>query len=132
MRMQRGLGMLQGVSPMLGAYTGGTGSQLGTTPTYQQPSNVSNILSTAGQISSIFAPFAQKSDFRLKDNVRKIGETDGGANVFAWSWNDEAKALGVDTQPEFGVIAQDLIQTHPEAVIHMADGYLAGDYRQVS
>ena len=127
MRMQRGLGMLQGVSPMMGAYTGGTGSQLGTTPTYQQPSTFSNVLGAAGQIAGIFA-----SDFLLKDNVRKIGETDGGANVFAWNWNDEAKALGVDAQPEFGVIAQDLVQTHPEAVIHMEDGYLAVDYRKVS
>ena len=128
MRMQRGVGMLQGIGPMMGGFTGGTGSQLGQTPTYQQPSNVSNVLSTAGQIAGIFS----KSDFRLKDNVRKIGETDGGANVFAWDWNDEAKALGVDAQPEFGVIAQDLIQTHPEAVIPMEDGYLAVDYRKVS
>ena len=127
MRMQRGLGMLQGVSPMMGAYTGGTGSQLGTTPTYQQPSTFQNVLGAASTIAGMWP-----SDMLLKDNVRRIGQTDGGANVFAWEWNDTAKRLGIEKQPSFGVIAQDLVQTHPDAVAHTDEGYLVVDYRKIS
>ena len=127
MRMQRGVGMLQGIGPMMGGFTGGTGSQLGQTPTYQQPSTFSNVLGAASTIAGMFP-----SDMLLKDNVRHIGQTDGGANVFAWEWNDTAKRLGIEDQPEFGVIAQDLVQTHPDAVSQTDDGYLVVDYRRIS
>jgi hypothetical protein len=52
--------------------------------------------------------------------------------MFAWEWNKKAKQLGIENQPNFGVIAQDLVQTHPDAVAQTEDGYLVVDYRRIS
>jgi|MDSZ01.2.fsa_nt_gb hypothetical protein len=66
------------------------------------------------------------SDTRLKDNIKLIGKSNGH-NIYTWTWNDIAKQLGVDTH-EFGVIAQDVMQTNPEAVFEDTTGYLKVNY----
>jgi hypothetical protein len=66
------------------------------------------------------------SDARLKDNRKRIGRL-GDLGWYEWDWNDEAKAVGADKQPPYGVIAQEVAKVMPHAVSER-DGYLAVDY----
>jgi len=71
------------------------------------------------------------SDRALKTNIEPAGKTPSGINLYTWDWNDEAKRIGAGSQPTYGVIAQELQETHPEAVIKGDDGYLRVDYSKV-
>ena len=66
---------------------------------------------------------ALASDARLKDNIQKIGEIDG-LNIYTWTWNNVATWLGINKQPQIGVIAQEV---NPEFV-SVLNGFLAVDY----
>ena len=86
-------------------------------------------LGTLGQIAGIagslgFSPFS--SDARLKDNVTHIGE-DKGYNIYTWEWNDKAVELGIDT-PTVGVMAQEVLETNPDAVSVSDNGYYQVNY----
>lgn len=70
------------------------------------------------------------SDERLKDNIEYYDTMPNGVNVYTWDWNDTAKSLGVDTPP-FGVIAQEIMKTHPDAVMEGDDGYLRVNYGKI-
>ena len=82
--------------------------------------------SMTGLAGSIFGAALFMSDERLKHNIKLIGKSNGH-NIYTWTWNDIAKQLGVDTH-EFGVIAQDVMQTNPEAVFEDTTGYLKVNY----
>jgi hypothetical protein len=70
------------------------------------------------------------SDVRFKKNVEKIG-TANGHNIYVWDWNDKAKLYGVANHPRVGVMAQEIQETNPDAVVELNDGYLAVDYSKV-
>jgi hypothetical protein len=70
---------------------------------------------------------AAPSDERLKENIKKIGKSKNGHNLYTWDWNDRAKELGVNS-PTTGVIAQEIIKYMPEAVTKHADGYYMVNY----
>lgn len=70
------------------------------------------------------------SDIALKDNIKKIGKTKGGANWYSWTWNDKAKELGLSGESS-GVIAQEIQKVRPEAV-KQVNGYLAVNYSMVA
>ena len=78
---------------------------------------------TAG---SFFSGF---SDVRLKNNITRIG-TLGDFGWYTWDWNEDAKLVGADKQPSYGVIAQEVAKTRPEA-IGSSSGYLTVDYRGI-
>ena len=82
----------------------------------------------AGALASggYFNP-AAPSDERLKENIKKIGKSKNGHNLYTWDWNDRAKELGVNS-PTTGVIAQEIIKYMPEAVTKHADGYYMVNY----
>lgn len=71
------------------------------------------------------------SDERLKDNIEYYDTMPNGVKVYTWDWNETAKKLGVDTTPSFGVIAQEIIKTHPDAVMEGDDGYLRVNYGKI-
>ncbi len=71
------------------------------------------------------------SDERLKDNIQYQDTLPNGVNVYSWEWNDTAKVIGADQTPPFGVIAQEVIQTHPDAVRLGEDGFLRVDYGMI-
>lgn len=73
---------------------------------------------------------ALPSDVRLKKNIVKTKVIDG-INVYVWDWNDKAKEIGAESNPSHGVIAQEVMEIKPEAVIVGADGYLRVDYSQL-
>ena len=95
-----------------------------TTATTPGPSGLSQLGQIAGIAGSLgFSPF---SDARLKDNVTHIGEEEG-YNVYTWEWNDKAKELGID-DPTVGVMAQEVLETNPDAVSVNENGYYQVDY----
>ena len=74
------------------------------------------------------APFF--SDIRLKTNIKQVGKLDNGIKLYTWKWTDEAKKI-VNNQPEYGVIADEVQDTMPEAVIRGSDGYLRVNYSAI-
>ena len=59
------------------------------------------------------------SDARLKDNIRHVGETHDGQNIYAYDMGDGRTQLGL--------MAQEVMQRKPEAVGER-DGFLTLDY----
>ena len=81
---------------------------------------------SGGQFGTTFNPFSigssgmQFSDIRLKDNVRKIGKSPSGLNIYEWNYK-------WSPQKYRGVIAQELQKIMPNAVTNVF-GYLAVNY----
>jgi len=67
------------------------------------------------------------SDERLKENIKPIGKSENGHNLYTWDWNDKAKELGVN-DPTTGVLAQEVMKYMPEAVIQNDNGYYMVNY----
>ncbi len=64
------------------------------------------------------------SDARLKDNVRRIGQTDSGVPIYTFEYSLNPGITHV------GVMAQELREIIPEAVVDL-NGILMVDYRKV-
>ena len=67
------------------------------------------------------------SDERLKENIKLIGKSENGHNLYTWDWNNKAKELGVN-DPTTGVLAQEVMKYMPEAVIENDNGYYMVNY----
>jgi hypothetical protein len=63
----------------------------------------------------------QPSDIRLKRDIAQVGELDSGINLYRYRylWSDTTYV---------GVMAQEVAEVVPEAVLRGADGYLRVDY----
>jgi len=72
------------------------------------------------------------SDVRLKKNIRRVGKTPGGYNLYAWDWKKQAKFVLGKTGSDMGVLAQDVMQTRPDLVIQFPDGYYRVNYGGIS
>jgi hypothetical protein len=130
-RLLTGQQILAG-SPM-GGISGGTGTSAYQRGVYQQPTALGQAVGAAGTIATGlgalgFTPFA--SDLDLKENIKKIGELEPGVGWYTWDWNDKGKALGTESEPAEGVLAQEVLEVKPDAVI-VKDGYYAVDYSKV-
>jgi hypothetical protein len=68
---------------------------------------------------------AMLSDERLKENLVKVGKLDNGLNVYVGNYRSET---GLDTTPQLFLIAQEVQEIIPEAVIENKEGYLMVDY----
>ena len=106
--------------------TGDYGST--TSQTTPGASGLDQMSQVAGIIGTV-APLLGFSDIRLKDNIIHIG-TDKGYNIYSWDWNKKALELGVDT-PTYGVMAQEVLETNPDAVELMDNGYYAVNYGEL-
>lgn len=69
------------------------------------------------------------SDIRLKDNIQKVA-TINGINLYNWDWNEEGEKA-FPGQSTFGVLAQEVQETRPDAVVENADGWLMVDYAKL-
>lgn len=67
------------------------------------------------------------SDMRLKKNIEHVDQIDG-VNLYTWDWRDDAP---VTSPMNYGVIAQEVAQTHPDAVVEGEHGYLTVDYSKL-
>lgn len=99
--------------------SGGIGSSLG---------GIGSLLSGGAQVAGILG----FSDMRMKENIKLIGKTEGGHNIYEWEWNETAHDLGVDLGPNVGVMAQEVRSTNPEAVVMHESGYLMVDYGAIA
>ena len=69
-----------------------------------------------------FGPMA--SDVRLKENITKVGNSPSGINIYEWNY------IG-NTQRYRGVMAQEILERHPEAVALQPDGYMSVYYGKI-
>jgi len=125
MRMQRGFQVLGQAQPFMPGFQSGYSVGSNQNQAYQKPSTFSKVANIAGTVASFFP-----SDIRLKENVMKVGDVQPGVGWYTWTWNDTAKAMGVDAPTE-GVMAQELIEVDPSAVLIGEDGYYRVDYSKV-
>jgi len=73
-----------------------------------------------GTAASAAIPFLF-SDERLKENIKLVGKTFGGHNVYTYNYKGDDKT-------QMGVIAQEVIETQPEAVAQHESGFLMVNY----
>ena len=74
-------------------------------------------LGLAGTIASI-------SDSRLKEDIKKIGVSIGGHNIYKFKYLD-------DPTEYIGAMAEDVLKVEPSAVSRMPNGYLGVDYSKI-
>ena len=125
-RLQTGQALLAG-SPM-GGISGGTGTSAYQRGVYQQPTALGQLVGAAGTLMTGYG--AMQSDVDLKENITKIGELEPGIGWYTWDWNDKGKAIGAESEPSEGVLAQEVLEVKPDAVV-VKDGYYAVDYSKV-
>ncbi len=75
---------------------------------------------------AILPYYWRASDHRLKTNIHYLG-TNNGHRTYTWSWNELAKSLNV-SGPTTGVIAQEVMEYMPEAVVMNSNGYYQVNY----
>lgn len=105
--------IISGLSTGLGAYSnmGGTFSFGSTT-------------STTAPAGQQFGPMA--SDIALKENITYINKSPDGHRIYEWNYKGEPKSNRFQ-----GVLAQELLQTAPHAVVKNDNGYLGVDYTEI-
>ena len=113
----------------MGGISGGTGSSPYQPQSYQDPSKFSKVAGAIGTIGTIAGAF-MKSDVDLKTNIKKVGELEPGIGWYTWDWNDKGKELGAESEPSEGVLAQEVLEVKPDAVV-VKNGYYAVDYSKV-
>ena len=67
------------------------------------------------------------SDARLKRNIERVDSVDG-VNLYTWDWHKDAP---VTSPMNYGVMAQEVAETHPEAVTTGEHGYMVVDYNKL-
>lgn len=73
-------------------------------------------ISTLATLASVFF-----SDRRMKTNIRRIGKTDQGDNLYRWDWRDGSGS-------SVGVMADEV----PDRVFMHPSGYLMVDYSEIT
>ena len=75
-------------------------------------------------IGSAVGIAAALSDSRLKKDVKKIGTSLEGHNIYKFKYLDEENEY-------IGVMAEEVLKKKPEAVGYMGNGYFGVDYNQI-
>jgi hypothetical protein len=125
--LQGAVGQSQGLADLYaGMFAGAGGLLSGLTAA------VPGTLDAVANIKNAFFPSSipSSSDINLKDNIKRVGKLPNGLSTYTWNWTEEAKEI-VGNQPSYGVIAQEVQQVLPEAVIRQSNGYLAVDYSKI-
>ena len=72
------------------------------------------------------------SDIRLKENIVLTGNFIGEFPEYTWDWNNTAKSLNLSHYPTTGVIAQEVLEKKPEAIVFDTNiGYLRVNYNKI-
>ena len=97
------------------------------TPQASTTPNFAGTQSTTGQSQS---KGFNISDINAKQNIQKIGVLDNGLNLYKYEYKPEfQEEWGYGTQ--IGVMAQEVEQVKPEAVMQLANGLKAVNYSMV-
>jgi hypothetical protein len=116
------------------AYFNGSGN-LATTSSMQYNSVTGNVwMNGTLNVTGDIIAFAT-SDLRLKENLSPIEhalDKVGALNGVSYNWNEIAKTtLDKNDNREIGIVAQELQQVLPEAVVTRDNGYLAVNYERI-
>lgn len=120
--MDRAAGQYAGYQGAPGQALGYLAQALGATQVPQSQSTSSN----PGLFG--WASMLLGSDARLKKNIRRVGKTPGGHNLYAWDWKKQAKFVFGKTGSDMGVLAQEVMETRPDLVVEFPDGYYRVNY----
>jgi hypothetical protein len=109
-----------------GLFSGATGlvGGLGT--------GLANIMGDTGMFTDVYdwAKGIITSDISLKTNIQLQGQLPNGINLYTWDWTEEGQELS-NNAPSYGVIAQEVQEIMPEAVVRGDHGYLTVDYSKL-
>lgn len=99
-------GMLGG----MGSSSTSSGTSTGTATGTQTPANdpLANWIGAGTAAAGIAGSFA-KSDVRAKENIKSVGKTHDGDNIYVYNYRG-------DTMPQMGMLAQEVEKTKPDAV----------------
>ena len=87
---------------------------------------------TAAPTTTTTTTFNPVSDKRLKENIVPTGNFIGEFTEYTWNWNAIAKDLNLDHYPTIGVMAQDVLEKKPEAVVLDTNiGYFRVNYNMI-
>ena len=87
---------------------------------------------TAVPTTTTTTTFNPVSDKRLKENIVPTGNFIGEFTEYTWNWNAIAKDLNLDHYPTIGVMAQDVLEKKPEAVVLDTNiGYFRVNYNMI-
>jgi hypothetical protein len=86
----------------------------------QEMAGYNNMIGGAG---SLFTSILGACDIRLKTNIVPAGVVDGH-NIYEFDYIDPADGVGRNV----GVMAQEVMQTRPDAVLRRPDGMLMVNY----
>ena len=98
-----------------GGIASGLGSMAGGGASYINSTSSPTFMGLAG---------GMLSDRRAKKNIKRVGQTDDGLPIYTYEYKD-----GGPTQ--MGVIAQEVAEVKPEAVVPHESGMLAVDYSKI-
>jgi hypothetical protein len=90
----------------------------------QIASNNSMTSGLFGLGGSLGAAAIMASDIRLKDNIEHIGK-ENGHNIYTFTYINDPDKISYR-----GVMAQEVIETHPEAIVHDGD-FMKVDYSKL-
>lgn len=129
-----------GSGGLFGAIGGGLGGALGQATgswltggfvnPFTSPMSFGQSGSIWGSGGASYAAAPPMSDVRLKKNINLLGKL-GNFNIYSWDWNEKGIELGAINMPTVGVLAQEVLEVMPEAIITGDDGYYRVDYNKV-
>ena len=97
-----------------------------------QAGNAANAGFWGGLMSSVGTAAGGKSDIRTKENIKLIGKTKAGHNVYSFEYKKEFKDSEYAGHGSFvGVMAQEVEKTNPDAVFIGSDGYKVVNYNLI-
>ena len=117
------------LAALLAQIIGGQGNQIAGLPGVPGVQNIPGVIGNVGNAMQ-GAGALMASDIRLKENIQRIGTSANGIPLYVWDWNEDGRRVTGETS-SFGVIAQEVMATHPEAVAEGEDGWLRVNYGTV-
>ena len=101
----------------------GFGPQFGPATMLPPKDRAGQFMNTVSFGMSVISPFIG-SDVRIKDNIKKIGRSIEGYNIYKFRYNNS-------TQEYIGVMAQEVQRKKPEAVAKLNNDTYMVDYSQI-
>ena len=97
-------------------------------PAMRSTSMFSDILGFAGTVANVSSMWATGgifgSDRRLKTDIKKIGTSIKGYNIYRYKYLDQSEEY-------IGAMADEVFKKNPEAVYRMDNGYMGVDYSKI-
>ena len=97
-------------------------------PAMRSTAMFSDILGIAGTVANVSSMWATGgifgSDRRLKTDIKKIGTSIKGYNIYRYKYLDQSEEY-------IGAMADEVFKKNPEAVYRMDNGYMGVDYSKI-